>query len=254
MSEKFDKLDSKSPIPLYFQLKSFIEEQIETGVWEAGSQIPSELELSEQFKISRTTIRQAIGDLVNERKLERIQGRGTFVSEISIEKQIERVSGFSQDMRMRGLVPTSDILNFEVVKANPQVARALKINEGDDAILLKRLRKGNDKRIALEVVYMNYKKYKDFLTVKLANESLYEMLAKEFAVWPKYSQQVIESIKCPAEEAELLGIQKGDPVFYFHTTAFDQYDEPLEYTEGYYRGDRYILHLTNVINPNSQSK
>lgn len=254
MSERIEKLDSKSPIPLYFQLKSYIEEQIETGVWEAGTQIPSELELSEQFNISRTTIRQAIGDLVNERKLERIQGRGTFVSEISIEKQIERVSGFSQDMRMRGLVPTSDILNFEVVKANPTVAKALKINEGDDAILLKRLRKGNDKRIALEVVYMDYRKYKDFLSVNLANESLYEMLAKKFAVWPKYSQQVIESIKCPAEEAELLGIQKGDPVFYFHTTAFDQYDQPLEYTEGYYRGDRYILHLTNVINPNSQSK
>lgn len=254
MSEHIDKLDSKSPIPLYFQLKSYIEEQIETGVWEAGTQIPSELELSEQFNISRTTIRQAIGDLVNERKLERIQGRGTFVSEISIEKQIERVSGFSQDMRMRGLEPTSDILNFEVVKANPAVAKALKINEGEDAILLKRLRKGNGKRIALEVVYMDYKKYKDFLTVNLANESLYEMLAKKFAVWPKYSQQVIESIKCPAEEAELLGIQKGDPVFYFHTTAFDQYDEPLEYTEGYYRGDRYILHLTNVINPSSQSK
>jgi Transcriptional regulators len=254
LSERIEKLDSKSPIPLYFQLKSYIEEQIETGVWEAGTQIPSELELSEQFNISRTTIRQAIGDLVNERKLERIQGRGTFVSEISIEKQIERVSGFSQDMRMRGLVPTSDILNFEVVKANPAVAKALKINEGDDAILLKRLRKGNNKRIALEVVYMDYRKYKDFLSVNLANESLYEMLAKKFAVWPKYSQQVIESIKCPAEEAELLGIQKGDPVFYFHTTAFDQYDQPLEYTEGYYRGDRYILHLTNVINPSSQSK
>ncbi len=175
MSERIEKLDSKSPIPLYYQLKSYIEEQIETGVWEAGTQIPSELELSEQFNISRTTIRQAIGDLVNERKLERIQGRGPFVSEISIEKQIERVSGFSQDMRMRGLVPTSDILNFEVVKANPAVAKALKINEGDDAILLKRLRKGNNKRIALEVVYMDYKKYKDFLSVNLANESLYEM-------------------------------------------------------------------------------
>lgn len=254
MSDRIDKLDSKSPIPLYFQLKSFIEEQINSGVWEPGTQIPSELELSEQFQISRTTIRQAIGDLVNERKLERIQGKGTFVSEISIEKQIERVSGFSQDMRMRGLVPTSDILNFEVVPANPQVAKALKIDEGDDAILLKRIRKGNNKRIALEVVYMDHGKYKDFLSIDIGNDSLYELLAKKFAVWPKYSQQVIESIKCPPAEAELLGIEIGDPVFFFHTIAFDQYDQPLEYTEGYYRGDRYILHLTNVINPNTQSK
>ena len=249
MNEKFEKLDSKSPLPLYFQLKSFIEEQINTGVWEAGAQIPSELELSEQFQISRTTIRQAIGELVNERKLERIQGRGTFVSEISIDKQIERVSGFSQDMRTRGLTPTSDILNFEKVEAPAKVVKALRLVEGESAILLKRLRKGNNRRIALEVVYLPYEKYKDLLSEIVGDDSLYEILAKKFAVWPKYSEQIIESIKCPSEEADLLGIEKGGPVFLFHTTAFDQYDQPLEYTEGYYRGDRYILHLTNVINP-----
>jgi GntR family transcriptional regulator len=253
LNEKFEKLDSKSPLPLYFQLKSFIEEQIDTGVWEAGAQIPSELELSEQFQISRTTIRQAIGELVNERKLERIQGRGTFVSEISIDKQIERVSGFSQDMRTRGLTPTSDILHFEKVEAPANVVKALRLTEGDPAILLKRLRKGNNRRIALEIVYLPYEKYKDILNVNIGDDSLYEILAKKFAVWPKYSEQVIESIKCPNEEADLLGIEKGGPVFLFHTTAFDQYDQPLEYTEGYYRGDRYILHLTNVVNPSSNS-
>lgn len=253
MSEKFEKLDSKSPIPLYFQLKSFIEDQIDTGVWEAGTQIPSELELSEQFQISRTTIRQAIGELVNERKLERIQGRGTFVTEISIDKQIERVSGFSQDMRTRGLTPTSDILNFEKAAAPAKAAKALRIAEGDPAILLKRLRKGNNRRIALEVVYLPYDKYMGLLDVNIGDESLYEILAKRFAVWPKYSEQVIESIKCPAGEADLLGIENGGPVFLFHTTAYDQYDQPLEYTEGYYRGDRYILHLTNIINPSSSS-
>ena len=251
MSEKIEKLDSKSPIPLYFQLKSYIEDQIDKGVWEAGTQIPSELELSEQFQISRTTIRQAIGELVNERKLERIQGRGTFVSEISIDKQIERVSGFSQDMRTRGLTPTSDILNFSRVAAPANVAKALKLPEGGPAILLKRLRKGNNRRIALEIVYLPFEKYQDILEVSVADDSLYEILAKQFAVWPKYSTQVIESIRCPAEEAGLLGVEEGAPVFLFHTTAFDQYDQPLEYTEGYYRGDRYILHLTNVVNPSS---
>lgn len=253
MNENFEKLDSKSPLPLYFQLKSFIEEQINSGVWEAGAQIPSELELSEQFQISRTTIRQAIGELVNERKLERIQGRGTFVSEISIDKQIERVSGFSQDMRTRGLTPTSEILNFEKVEAPPKVVKAFHLAEGDPAILLKRLRKGNNRRIALEVLYLPYEKYKDILNEDIGDDSLYEVLARKFAVWPKYSDQVIESIKCPDEESDLLGIEKGGPIFLFHTTAYDQYDQPLEYTEGYYRGDRYIFHLTNVINPSSNS-
>jgi len=50
-------LDNLSPIPLYYQLKSFIEEQITAHVWKPGDQIPSESELSEKFNISRTTVR-----------------------------------------------------------------------------------------------------------------------------------------------------------------------------------------------------
>ena len=151
--------------------------------------------------------------MVNERKLERIQGRGTFVSEISIDKQIERVSGFSQDMRTRGLTPTSDILNFEKVEAPAKVAKALHLEEGASTILLRRLRKGNNRRIALEIVYLPYEKYKDLLSVNIGDDSLYEILAKKFAVWPKYSEQVIESIKCPNEEADLLGSKKAGRSF-----------------------------------------
>jgi GntR family transcriptional regulator len=254
LNDKFEKLDKKSPIPLYYQLKSYIENQIETGVWEPGTQIPSEQEISEQFQVSRTTIRQALGEMVNEGKLERIQGRGTFVSEISIEKYIERVSGFSQDMRNRGIVPSSDILLFNEVPAPPQAVKALNINDSESTILLKRLRKGNSKRIAIESVYLSYEKFKDLLSIDIGNNSLYEIMSKNFDIWPKRSHQVIKSIKCPTAEARLLGIEIGDPIFLFYTTAFDQNNQPIEYTEGYYRGDRYVLHITNIINSSSYSK
>lgn len=244
MSNYTEILDNKSPIPLYYQLKSYIEDQITSGIWKPGTKISSELEISQQFQVSRTTVRQAIGDLVNEGKLERIQGRGTFVSEINIDKQIHRITGFTQDMISRGLSPSSEVLNFEVVHPPQHITKELHINESESCIFLKRLRKGNGKRIALETVYIPYNRFKKLLNMDLSNTSLYEIFAREFKAIPKISRQTIEALKCPIAEAKLLGIEIGSPIFFFHTTAFDQDDLPLEYTEGYYRGDRYILHLS----------
>lgn len=246
MTDNTDVLNNESPIPLYYQLKSFIENQIKAGIWKPGMKISSELELSQQFQISRTTVRQAIGDLVNEAKLERIQGRGTFVAEINPDKQIQRITGFSHEMKARGLVPSSEILKFKIINPPRHIARDLKIEESDHVIILQRLRKGSGKNIAIESAYFRYDRFHELLSIDLSNNSLYETMVREFNTIPKFSRQEIEAIHCPAEEAGLLGIETGAPVFLFHTIAFDQNDQPFERTEGYYRGDRYKIKMSVV--------
>ena len=72
------KLDKNVPIPLYYQLKRLILEDIENGTYPIGSDIPTELQLSEMFDISRTTVRQAITELVQEGRLYRVKSKGTF--------------------------------------------------------------------------------------------------------------------------------------------------------------------------------
>ena len=240
-------LDNKSPLPLYFQLKEYIENQISSNVWQPGQRIVSELELSQQFQVSRTTVRQAIGELVNEGKLVRIQGKGTFVSEINIDKQIQKITGFTQDMIARGIVPSSEILDFKVVPCPPKAAKELGINESGSAILLKRLRKGNDKTIAVESAYLPHTRFKDILSEKMESNSLYAVLEKKYDIFPSHAKQIIECIKCPSDPAGLLTLEVNSPVFLIITISFDEKNQPFEYTEGYYRGDRYKLHM-NIIN------
>lgn len=74
------RLDKDVPIPLYFQLEKLILEEIDNGNYPVGSMIPTEMELSQMFGISRTTVRQAISDLVREEHLYRIKSKGTFVA------------------------------------------------------------------------------------------------------------------------------------------------------------------------------
>lgn len=74
------KLDKRSTVPLYAQLKDLLSERIASGVWLKGQQIPSELALCEELDLSRPTVRQAIAELVNEGLLIIQKGKGTFVT------------------------------------------------------------------------------------------------------------------------------------------------------------------------------
>ena len=81
-------LDRDVPIPLYFQIKEMLLRDIHNGVYAMGDQIPTEYALQERYHVSRSTIRQALNELVNEGWLERKQSKGTFVTTPSESKNV----------------------------------------------------------------------------------------------------------------------------------------------------------------------
>lgn len=239
-------LDLSSPIPLYYQLEALIEEQIDTGKWKAGDRVPSEAELGEQFQISRTTVRQALGDLVNRGRLTRIQGKGTFVAQPRIQQGLTHLTGFSQDMQQRGQKPSARLLQFEVVSALPQVAKSLQIHPGELVILLKRLRLADDEPMALETSYISYPLCSSILKEDLSDTSLYQLLREKVKIFPHRARQQMEAVGCPSTEAKLLGVVKGSPALHIWRTTFDQYDRPFEWVESFYRGDRYVFSVEMI--------
>jgi len=92
------KLDKRSNIPLYAQLKDWILERIASGQFPAGQQIPSELILCEELALSRPTVRQAIAELVAEGTLVIQKGKGTFVSAEPERLEIRQFSPFSYSL------------------------------------------------------------------------------------------------------------------------------------------------------------
>ncbi len=243
-------LDNNSPIPLYYQLKSFIENQISSGSWKPGEQIPSEAELCQEFQVSRTTIRQAISELVSLGKLKRTQGRGTFVTKYNIEKPMFRLTGFSQDMKLRGLKPNSKVLKLETIPPSAHIIQYLHLKENEPVILLKRLRRADDQLMAIDNCYLPFNRYSALLHENLEKNSLYDLLAKKFDTVPLRSIRSLESIGCPSVEAELLDIEVGSPILYVVSTNFDQNDQPFEHAESYYRGDRFTFNVEILNQPN----
>ena len=130
--ELFDhQLDKNIPVPLYYQLKTLLEEYIEKEHTNYEEPIPTEMEISEAFGISRPTVRQAINSLVVEGKLYRKKSKGTFVNRPKIHQNfLESIQSFNEEMKEKGLTPKTEVLGLEVVACDEEVGRALQLEMG----------------------------------------------------------------------------------------------------------------------------
>src|SRR5690242_11317894 len=133
-------IDRDSPIPYYFQLKQLLLARIQSNEWKPGYMIGSEHELEKEYQVSRTTIRQALGELVSEGYLIRRRGRGTFVAQPNVVTDSTRRFDLEEyDPQTYGPMEWR-VIDRQTVEAPPQVSDALKLNQGDTVVRLRRLR------------------------------------------------------------------------------------------------------------------
>ncbi len=234
-------LDKTYPLPLYFQLKELIREKIASGEWKPGDMVPSERELSEQYHISRMTARQALRELAIEGLLRREPGRGTFVAEPKIEHGLTRLTGFTEDMRARGLEPGARVIRLTLMKPPLRAARALQITPEKKIVLLERLRLAGGEPIALETSHLYFNGVEALLGEDFENHSLYQILSEKYHITPARAVQKIGADLCSQREQEWLQIPSGAPVLRNKRITYDPWGRPFEYTESAYRGDRYVF-------------
>ncbi|GAA2920763.1 hypothetical protein GCM10020221_16170 [Streptomyces thioluteus] len=126
-------------VPKYYRLKRHLLEMTET--LPPGTPVPPERTLAAEFDTSRTTVRQALQELVVEGRLERIQGKGTFVAKPKVSQALQLTS-YTEDMRAQGLEPTSQLLDIGYVTADDRLASLLDIVPGGRVLRIERLRGG----------------------------------------------------------------------------------------------------------------
>ena len=236
-------LDAQNPIPLYFQLKNIIENQISSGELKSGDKIPSENKLCEKYQVSRTTARQAITELVNSGKIVRTQGRGSFVAQYPINKPPYRLTGFSADMKKQGFHPSSKMLAFKAMLPSPDVARMLRISPTDAIVYIIRLRYIDGHVVGIEYTHMPFNRFAGLLDEDLENNSLYETLINKYNTVPSRIAINLEALICDEDMCNLLQTEKEIPFLHISDVTFDQNERLIEYTTSYYRGDRYSFQV-----------
>lgn len=239
------KIDKNTPIPLYFQLKEIILSEIKNGNYPKNSLIPTENELSEHFEISRTTVRQAITELVQEGWLYRIKSKGTFVSQPKINHDfIQKLESFNDQIKRTGRIPSTEVLEFKVIPTSIEIAEKLNIDTSDKVIYLSRRRYADSEPIVTLKTYLPYDKCAFLLDHNLNKESLYSLLSTKDNLKVHYVKRIVEAVEATSNDLENLEIRRGKPVLAFSTVGFNVYGEPIEFSLARYRGDRTSFEVT----------
>jgi len=236
-------LDRQSAVPIFEQIEGRLRNAIASGELRVHERIPSERELSAQLGVSRMTIRQALTRMVAAGDLYTRSGKGTFVGERKIEQPLQRLTSFTEDMRARGLRPSTRVIEQELIRAPFELAAVLGRSAGTEVARVARLRLADDRPVAIEVTHLPHDVCPGLLRHDLAQRSLYDVLRAEYGLALHAARGTIEASRPTREERALLDLPAGVPILRLRRVTEGADGRVVEFVQAAYHGDRFQLHV-----------
>ncbi|KFX19734.1 GntR family transcriptional regulator [Pectobacterium betavasculorum] len=216
------KLDTDSALPLYKQLEQKIKSAILDGKFKAGQKIPTELELSQNYQVSRITVRKALESLTRDNLLTRVSGKGTFVSAEKFQRDMSGIVSFSELCRSQGRKPGARTIKSVIETPAKDVQDALALSEGERIIVLERIRYADDVPVSLEITRFP-ETFSFLLTEDLNHQSLYQILRDNYDIYFTRSAKVIELVYASYDVAHYLAIPTGYPLISITSRIIDNH-------------------------------
>jgi len=227
--------------PKYRQIETYIKQEIERNHLKIGDQIMTEEQLCKQFNFSRMTINKALNHLSELGYIERIPGKGSFVTAPHIRKSTNTSTSFTEDMKSIGLVAGAKLLSYEILHGRdvPSIAKKLELDDDDLIHYIVRLRTGNNTPIAISYAYISAQII-PAINVDCLNNSFYAYL--DSLGISRFCRLMELRASLPTDEQKkLLEINHTALLCISHITYTNQGDReiPFEYIETNYNGDIY---------------
>lgn len=234
-------------VPLYQQIKEDIKSAIQSGKYKPKEKIPPEPALSEEYAVSRITVRRAVEELCSEGYLTKMQGRGTFVNTPRINRKFtggDKVEGFSQTCRKLGLTPGARVVDRRIVPSRRDEQEFFGL--GPDALLIyvERVRTADGQPIFLENLFLPYEDYRAMLTMDLSDVSMFETISKVSGHGPAdIAHRTVEVTRASLEQSQQLAVPLGEPMLFLNVYFLDDRGQPNCIGRQYYIGSRYMFEL-----------
>ncbi|MHA4774115.1 GntR family transcriptional regulator [Streptomyces sp. MSC1_001] len=239
-------MDRTSPVPLYFQLATQLEDAVANGTLTPGTLLGNEIDLATRLGLSRPTVRQAIQTLVDKGLLVRRRGIGTQVVHSTVRRPLE-LSSLYDDLDAAGQLPATRVLVHRVEPAAAPVAAALRVPEGSEVLYLERLRTAHGEPMA----YLRNHLPAGLVapdTERLETTGLYRML-RTAALTLHSARQTVGARAATAAEAALLDEREGAPLLTMERVTFDDTGRAVEYGSHLYRAARYTFEFQLMVRP-----
>lgn len=228
--------------PLYYQVEEYIKNQIESGKWGIGTKIPTEIQLMEQFHISRATLRHAITNLEVEGLIEKRQGYGTFVTSLVPFEQdptqvfIQGVEGHEHT-----------VLDISEHVADERISKHLSKPSDTLYSVFRYFHHSKESEIPFNLVstYIPEKTYPGFRKYFLT-DTLYNISKNKYSINLKYAKSHVKPVELYEECAGYFNVHVHTPAIKIRKIYYDYNDAPVFLSELYLNPNNSVMELTTL--------
>jgi len=230
---------------LHERLTQEFRKNIKNRIWTEQSKIPTENELCELYGVSRITVRQALSILEKEGFIERIQGKGTFVSQPKIVQPLGRFYTVSEQIESLGLTPSSKMYELRLLDASPEMIEQFQLPEPGQIYFGIRLRLADEKPMLLEHFYLPAYLFPKLTAQEIEKHGLYKTMLHKYGIEPEFAEETIESILLNETEAGFLQWEPMKPGIRLERLTYAK-GVLIEDSKAVIRGDRYKCRIELV--------
>lgn len=217
-----------------------LRESIMVGHYKQGDMIPTELELSETYGVSRVTVRKATDNLVAQDLLQRIAGVGTFVKNIVVRAKVPSLLGFTDEITRMGMTPRTEVASFQLMKVPDKLHFTLGIDKDEMVYYIRRIRYADNTPFVRETSYMSARLYPE-VSMKILGGSKYHYFEEELGLKITHSEHTVTPILPPEDIVELFGLSPQQPIVKVGNTTFLENGQVMDYTELVMNSPKYQL-------------
>jgi len=231
--------ESLSTVSLFAQVQASLRADILANRLLPGAKLPSEAALETSFGVSRITVRQALSALHAEGLIEKVNGKGSFVTRPDEAPHLGPLTGFYEHMRAGGDKARGKTLSVREGKASSVAAEALRIEPGTPLLKATLLRFVNDEPIAYGVLQAEPALTRALLAQDLNVNDVMVILETRLGYRLKSSHIEAGAVAAGKMRARLLEVNEAAPLLRIRFTPHDATGNPLVFSEMYFRADRF---------------
>lgn len=227
------------PLPLWAQVSQDLRRRIGAGEFDGG--LPGEHDLTDQYGVSRHTIREALRVLRVEGLLKSERGRGTTVAEMKYSQNLGTLYSLFTTIADQGVEQSSTVLRL-VVTVNPTVAKELNVDPTSEFVVIERIRFAGGEPLAYDTAWLLAEFARPLLDADFTHSSIYGELRDRCSIVMDAGGEKINAQVASRHIATALNLDRGSPVFALERVGRSG-NRVIEWRETFIRGDRFTLEV-----------
>jgi GntR family transcriptional regulator len=248
-----EQISRQSHKPIYIQICDIIREKVNSGEMLPGSRVWSEKDIISKFQVSRNTARKAIETLSNEGIVDRIQGKGSFVTQSKVEYGLQFLTSFSEEAILKGLKPSSKVICFTRIHPTELIAEKLSIPIEAWVYKLERLRYVDGCPICHQLTYIPEEICPNLSRFDFSKDSLYKIIEQVYKHKLAKQDMNIKPILASEQNVNYLQAELNTPLLKIESTTYLSGGTPIEYGINVYLSERYVFNVLSYRRPKDET-